>query len=74
MEANLLSSLTTSKTENKVRNYFGRLYTFTCGANLQELELPNEMSEISVRDVPFYDPLEKLYYSMKIYMYILLCL
>ena len=40
-------------------------YTFTCGANLQELELPDEMSEVCVRDVPCYDPLEKLYYSMK---------
>jgi len=40
-------------------------YTYTCGATLSDLELPDSLSSVCVRDVECYDPLEKLYFSMK---------
>ena len=39
-------------------------YTFTCGASLNDLELPSTLAEVCVRDLQCYDPVEKLYYSM----------
>ena len=40
-------------------------YTYTCSATLSDLELPDSLSSVCVRDVERYDPLEKLYVSMK---------
>ena len=37
-------------------------YTFTCGATLGDSELSGNLSNVCVRDVQCYDPLEKLYY------------
>ena len=37
-------------------------YTFTCGATLGDLELSGNLSDVYVRDVQCYNPLEKLYY------------
>ena len=39
-------------------------YTFTCGATLSDLELSDSLSDVCVRDLQCYDPLEKLYFSM----------
>ena len=39
-------------------------FTFTCGATVSDLELSDSLSDVCVRDVQCYDPLEKLYYSM----------
>ena len=39
-------------------------YTFTCGASLIDLELTSTLTEVCVRDLQCYDPVEKLYYSM----------
>ena len=49
-------------------------YTHTCGATLSDLELPDSLSSVCVRDVECYDPLEKLYFSMKVWsdLYLLL--
>ena len=38
--------------------------TFTCGATLSDLELTGRLSEVCIRDLQCYNPLEKLYYSM----------
>ena len=40
-------------------------YTYTCGATLSDLELSGSWSEVCVHDLKCYDPLDKLYYSMK---------
>lgn len=39
-------------------------YTYTCGATLSELELPDSLSSVCVCDLQCYLP-EKLYFSMK---------
>ena len=39
-------------------------YTFSCGAALNDLDLPSVLSEVCARDLQCYDPVEKLYYSM----------
>ena len=39
-------------------------YTFSCGASLHDLEFPSTLSQVCVRDLQCYDPVEKLYYSM----------
>ena len=39
-------------------------YTFSCGASLHDLELPSTPSQVCVRDLQCYDPVEKLYCSM----------
>ena len=36
---------------------------FTCGSALQELDLPAFLSEVYVRNLRCFDPVEKLYYS-----------
>ena len=38
-------------------------YTYTCGASLS-LNLSGRLSDVCIRDLQCYDPLEKLYYSM----------
>jgi hypothetical protein len=40
-------------------------YTFTCGASLNDLELPSTLTEVCVRDLQCYNAAEKFYYSMK---------
>ena len=40
-------------------------YTYTCGATLSDLELPDALSSVCARDIQCYDPLENLYFSMK---------
>ena len=40
-------------------------YIFTCGACLNDLELSPALSEVCVRDMQCYEPVGKLYYSMK---------
>ena len=37
--------------------------TYSCGAQLQDLDLSGNLAEVYVRDVRCYDPIEKLYYS-----------
>ncbi len=37
--------------------------SYSCGAQLQDLELSGNLSEVYVRDMHCYDPIEKLYYS-----------
>ena len=37
--------------------------TYTCGATLQELDLPDKFSCVYVREYNCFDPIEKLYYS-----------
>ena len=39
-------------------------YTFTCSATLSDLELLDCLSDICVRDLECYNPLEKLYFAM----------
>ena len=39
-------------------------FTYTCGTNFAGLNLNGRLSEVCVRDVNCYDPLEKLYYSL----------
>ena len=39
--------------------------SFTCGASLSALKLTDRLSEVCVRDLQCFDPVEKLYYSMK---------
>jgi len=34
-------------------------YTYTCGATLSDLELPDSLSSVCVRDIECYDPLKK---------------
>ena len=36
---------------------------FTCGSLLEDLNLPEALKEVYVRDVSCLDPIEKLYYS-----------
>ncbi|XP_065906831.1 uncharacterized protein [Dysidea avara] len=38
-------------------------YSYTCGSSLQDMELPEPFSEVYVRNINCYDPIEKLYYS-----------
>jgi hypothetical protein len=40
-------------------------HSFTCGASLSALNLDGKLSEVCVRELKCYDPVEKLYYSMK---------
>jgi len=40
-------------------------YTYTYSATLSDLELPDSLSSVGVHHVECYDPLEKLYFSMK---------
>ena len=42
-------------------------HTFTCGSNLSDLNLMDTLGEVCVRDLNCYDPVEKLYYSVKNY-------
>ena len=37
--------------------------SYTCGATLQELDLPDKFSCVYVREHNCFDPIEKLYYS-----------
>ena len=37
--------------------------TYTCGAQLQDLDLSGKLAEVYIRDMRCYDPIEKLYYS-----------
>jgi len=39
--------------------------SYTCGAQLQELELPGRLKDVYVRDISCEDSIEKLYYSAK---------
>ena len=40
-------------------------FTFTCGALLQDLDLPGKLADVYVRDIVCGEPVEKLYYSAK---------
>ena len=40
-------------------------YSFTCGAPLQDLNLPGKLAHVYVRDMSCGDPIEKLYYTAK---------
>ncbi len=40
-------------------------WTFTCGAQLQDLDLPGDLGEVYVREMSCGEPIEKLYYSAK---------
>ena len=40
---------------------------YTCGAQLQDLELPESLAEVYARDIRCHDPTEKLYYSVGTY-------
>ena len=40
-------------------------YTYTCGASLNDLELPVTLEHVCIRDIQCGEPVEKLYYSMK---------
>ena len=37
--------------------------SFTCGAPLQELELPGKLANVYVRDISCEEPIERLYYT-----------
>ena len=39
--------------------------SFTCGAQLQDLELPGQLNEVYTRKISCKQPVEKLYYSAK---------
>ena len=41
--------------------------TYTCGAQLQDLELPGSLAGVYARDIRCHDPTEKLYYSVRTY-------
>ena len=36
---------------------------FSCGALLQDLDLPNPLNEVYIRTIACFEPIEKLYYS-----------
>lgn len=38
--------------------------TYTCGAQIQDLQLSGKLAEVYARDVRCYEPIEKLYYSV----------
>lgn len=40
-------------------------WSFTCGSQLQDLDLPGELGEVYVREMSCGEPIEKLYYSAK---------
>ena len=40
-------------------------YNYTCGSKLKDLDLPEEFSNVEIRDHRCKDPIEKLYYSAK---------
>ena len=40
-------------------------FTFTCGAPLQDLDLPGKLADVYVQDIVCGEPVEKLYYSAK---------
>lgn len=40
-------------------------YMYSCGASLQELDLPQGFENVEIRDHDCYDPIEVLYYSAK---------
>ena len=40
-------------------------YSFTCGAPLQDLELPGRLVNVYSRDLACFEPIEKLYYTAK---------
>ena len=42
-------------------------HTFTCGANLSDLNLTETLRDVCVRDLSCYGPVERLYYSVKKY-------
>ena len=42
-------------------------HTFTCGANLSDMNLTENLCDVCVRDLSCYDPVERLYYSVKNY-------
>ena len=42
-------------------------HTFTCGANLSDMNLTENLCDVCVRDLSCYDPVERLYYSIKNY-------
>ena len=39
-------------------------FAFSCGTDLEELDLPEHLQNLSVRQLQCEDPVEKLYYSM----------
>ena len=39
--------------------------SFTCGAQLQNLDLPGRLNEVYTRELSCQEPIEKLYYSAK---------
>ena len=42
-------------------------HTFACGSSLADLDLTDTLSNVCVRDLNCYDPVQKLYYSVKNY-------
>ena len=40
-------------------------FVYSCGASLQDLDLPGKLGDVYVRDVTCGDPIEKLYYTAK---------
>ena len=38
--------------------------TYTCGAQIQDLQLSGKLAEVYARDVRCYEPIKKLYYSV----------
>ena len=41
-------------------------FSYTCGASLSDLGLARRLEEVVIRDLQCHDPLEKLYYSLRI--------
>ena len=56
-----------SSTDKRKLNKCLEEHTFTCGSNLSDLNLTDNLSSVCVRDLNCYDPVEKLYYSVKNY-------
>ena len=40
-------------------------FSYTCGSKLKDLQLPDEFTDVEIRDHDCFDPIEKLYYSAK---------
>ena len=66
------------KLSPSLRNQLSALledFTYTCGATLSDLELPDALSDVCVRDLQCYDHLEEIIYlnELRSDSYSLLC-